>query len=244
MERIYVRARYLKIAHYMFYSLAVFSITSAFALWSSFTEQSVGMIIFSVIYLNASIWLAYFFYKDYKIQLEKVIVVTRYARPYIILSISVFAMTELLLYLIPEMGGLIYSMMFINFYYAFIIIIGGFLYLIKPIRRLFEFQSARALRKGMEIASKYSHFSDVLNYQIGTSPFIDEVLEDIFNNKDFPVPHIQRLEIEVFQSKISDIESRLELAKKWKWSPKIVSHLVNQKDRYLKRIEDIEKYSN
>lgn len=243
MERIYFRAQYLKTAHYLFYSLAVFSITSALALWSSFTEQSVGMLIFSVIYLNASIWLAYFFYKDYKIQLENVIVVTRYARPYIILSISVFAMTELLLFLVPETGGLIFSMMFINFYYAFLIIIGAVMYLVKPVRRLFEFQTAQSLKKGLEIASKYSHFSDIVNYRIGSSPFIDEVLGDIWNNKVYPVPHVQRLEIEVCQAKISDIESRLDLAKKWRWSQKIVDHLKKEKKRYEKRIEDVEKYN-
>jgi len=89
MDRIFVTAQYLKIAHYLFFSLAVFSVTSAFSLWNYFIEESIGFLIFSVIYLNATLWLAYFFYKDYKLELKNIMVITRYAKPYIILSLSV-----------------------------------------------------------------------------------------------------------------------------------------------------------
>jgi hypothetical protein len=243
MEKIYVRARYLRIAHYLFFSLAVFSVTSAFALSGLFAGEVIGLFIFSLMYLNASLWLAYFFYKDYKIQLKDIRVVSRYAKPYVILSIAVFAMTELLIFLVPEMGGLIFSMMFINFYYAFIIIIGAGLYLVKPVRRLFDFQSAQALRKGKEIARKYSHLGDVINYKIGSNPFIDEVLDEIWSNKDYPVPHVQRLEVELCQDRISEIDGRIELAKKWNWSKKIKEHLEREKKRYEKKIDQTMKYN-
>jgi len=244
MEKIYIRAQYLRIAHYLFYSLAVFSVTSALALYGMFADQAIGLFIFSLMYLNASMWLAYFFYKDYKIQLKDIKVVSRYAKPYLILSIAVFVMTEMFIFLVPEMGGLLFSMMFINFYYAFIIIIGAALYLVKPVRRLFDFQSAQALRKGKEIASRYSHLSEVISYKIGSNPFIDEVLDEIWSNRGYPVPHVQRLEVELCQEKISEIEGRIELANKWNWSRKIKEHLDREKKRYEKKIEETMKYND
>ena len=77
----------------------------------------------------------------------------------------------------------------------------------------------------------------MINYKIGSNPFIDEVLDDIWSNKNYPVPHVQRLEVELCQDKISEIEGRMELAKKWNWSKKIREHLEREKKRYEKKIE-------
>jgi len=243
MEKLYVRAQYLKIAHYFFYSMAVFSVTTAFALWETFLFESVGLLIFSIIYLNATLWLAYFFYSDYKLQLKDVRLITRYAKPYVILSITVFVMTELFVLIIPEISGLIFSILFINFYYAFIIIIGAAMYLIKPVRTIFNFQMTRALKNGKEIAMEHSSLEEVANYRIGTDPFMDDILEDIWNNRDFPVPNVQRLEIEACQKKINEIQGRMELAKKLNWSQNLTAHLEREKKRYEKKIEDTMNYN-
>jgi len=153
-------------------------------------------------------------------------------------------MTEAFILIIPGFEGLIFSIMFINFYYAFIIIIGAILYLFKPIRMLFDFQSIRSLRNGKTIAMKYSHFSEVVNYKIGSNPFVDEILGEICSNKTYPVPHVQRLEIELCQNKISEIEGRMELAKKWDWSVKLKNHLDREKKRYEKRIKNVLSYND
>jgi hypothetical protein len=243
MERFYIRAYYLKAAHYLFFSLAVFSLTFALSVWSTFLVESIALLIFTLIYINASLWIAYFFYKEYKIQVKNVIVVSRYAKPYIILGIVVFALTELLIIFFPEIDSLLFSMMFINFYYTFVIILGASLYLVKPIRMLFEYQSHRALTRGKQIASRFSHLSELTNYKIGTNPFVDEVLDDIWSNRTYPVPHVQRLEIELCQSKISEIEGRIELADKMNWSPELRKHLEREKRKYEKKIGIIMKYN-
>ena len=160
-----------------------------------------------------------------------------------ILSLFVFFGTQLLVAITPGMTGLIYSLMFINFYYAFVIMIGASLFLIKPVRRFFEFHRNLALKKGREIAIRHSNLKEVTRYRIGSNPFVDEVLDEIYSNRVYPVPYVQRLEIELCQNRISEIEARMELVKQLRQGSKIADALKKEKERYERRIECIERYA-
>lgn len=244
MERIYLRAYYLKVVHYLFFSLSVFSLTSAIIFYDNFMRESVAFIIFCVIYANVSVFIAYYLFKNYKQQLESIQVIRRYAFPYIVLGLLVFAMTELLSLFIPRLGSLIISLLFINYYYVFIIIIGCLLVILKPVQKLFEFQSKFALTKAKEIAISFSSLSIINSYKIGTNPIIDEILDDIYSNRKYPTPHVQRLEMELIQAEIDYLQSRIVEAIKMKRPRRMIERIVKSKEAMEKKFSDIGNYSD
>ena len=56
------------------------------------------------------------FYMDYKMNVVGDVILKKYAIPYMVLSILIVIMTELLFVLFPETEHLIYSILFINYY--------------------------------------------------------------------------------------------------------------------------------
>jgi len=238
MERIYVSGKFLKTAHYFFFAMSIFSLTSAVAFWDSFMKESVIFIAFCAIYSLASLYIAYLFYRDYRQELSSIMVVRGYMPPYMGMAIAVVLMTSLLAFLIPSAAGLIYSILFINYYYLFIIAIGAGLVALKPVRRLFEFQSKVALSGGLKIAREMSRLPDLKGYRTGTNRDVDDLLEEIWGSKKYPVPHIQRLEIEMCKMRIQELESRIAFSA----SQQQAGMLEREKKRYMKMLENIKDY--
>ncbi len=242
MERVYIRSYYLKAAHYFFYSMSVFSLTVTVSFWRSFMIKSLMFAFFCIIYANIGLWLAYFFYKDYEKEIKGMFVLRRYAPPYVILSIFVVFGAEMLIFTSPDLGNLIFSMLFINYYYVFIVAIGAALYMLKPVRRLFEFRTKRILRNAKSIVLKYSRLPDIKDYKPGTDPIIDEILDDVWGNKDYPVPHVQRLEIEVCRNRIEEIQAKIDVAETENRNKEVIRSLKRKKSRYEKLLEQISSY--
>jgi len=242
MEKFYVRIYYLKASHYFFYAMSIFSLMFAIFFWQESITHSIIMLVSFIVYVNMSLWIAYFFYKDYAEEVKDMAVLKIYSKPYIALSSVVIVLTLILMFLAPNFSGLLYSSLFINYYYVFIIITGFILYTIKPVRRFFEFQRVRALNKGKEIAAKYSHLTDVRHYKIGSSPFIDEMLDDVWVNREYPLPGVKKIEIEICQSRINEIDARIELAREEGRGPEIAKLLKSEKERYEDFLEQTSRY--
>ncbi len=242
MDKIVVRMTYLKSAHYFFFAMAVFSLTAAIAFWEVFLAESTIFLFFCVIYANISFWLAYFFYKDYSEQVENLFVLRRYTWPYVLLSVLVVAMTEGMIVVTPSISGVIYSTLFINYYYLFIVGMGALSYAFKPVRRLFEFKSALAIGKGRDIVLKFSRLDLVREYKTGTDPYIDEMFENIANSKDYPTPHVQRLEIELCSKRLRETETKLELARSQGRNKRHLEMLEREKEEYEHLLEKVRSY--
>jgi cell division protein FtsB len=244
MERIHVQTTYLKVIHYFFFSLAVFSMSAAIIFWEEFVVESILFLVFTAVYANMSIWIAYFFYKDYKYVLKDIELVKRHAPTYVILGLSIVFASSGLSMLLPSLRGFIYSILFVNYYYIFVIIIGWIFLVIKPVRTLFDFQIQRTLSGGKKIAMKYSRLSEVKRYKIGSNPVIDEILENIWHSKEYPTPHVQRLEIEVARREIQDLEAEIELAKQQKRPKELIDQLERRLELKKNRLSDISSYQD
>ncbi len=242
MEKIYVRSNYLKAAHYFFYSMAVFSLIFAITFWESFAIESVMFVVFFIIYITVSLIIAFFFYRDYKKQLEGIVLIKAYAIPYIALSFFIIFATELLSFVSPEFIELVYSALFINYYYVFVIIIGAVLYVLKPVRTLFKFRSRYVLRNAKKIALRYSRLADIKYYKEGTDPLIDDMLDDIWSHRYYPVPQIQKLEIRMCDDHIKTTTQKLKIENAEKKNPDIIERLKKEKERYEKLLEQIRSY--
>jgi hypothetical protein len=242
MERVSVMRQYLKAAHYFFYSMVVLSLTSAIIFWDMFTRESVVFVIYCMLYANVSVWLAYFFYKDYRQELQGTEAVRRYIKPYAMLSVFVVLGAEALAIMAPDLGLLLVSLLFINFYYIFIVIIGLSLYLLKPVRRLFQFETGRTIKNGKKIAAGLSRMRDVRSYRPGTDPIMDEMFEDVWEHRDYPVSQVQRVEAEFINRRIRDVEHRIYLEERRESSPMIMKRLEGEKQKYEKMLEDVMGY--
>ncbi len=242
MDRILIRRAYLKTLHYIFFSLSVLSLTAAISFWESYTVQSVLLLIPFVAYTNSSIWLAYFFYKDYTDEVKNIFVLRFYALPYVLLGAISLLATEAIVLLSPLLSGLLYSFFLVNFYYTFVIMIGAGLYLFKPVRRFFEFQTRLFVSRGRELAMRFSRLKDIRRYEPGQDPVMDEMFEEIWSHKEYPTPYIQNLEIAVCENRIVEIDTELRMIKRAKGSPRAVESLMEKRKRYARLMEDIRNY--
>ena len=229
-------------AHYFFYAMSVFTITVAINFWDSFLVESITLLFFSLFYINASLWLAYFFYKDYEKDILGFSALKNYALRYMGLSIYVVFMTVLLIYMVPGFGELIYSILFINYYYAFAIVIGVLLLVFKPVRILFRFPGGDVIYKAKKIAVKYSRMSELESYAPKTDPIIDSMLEEVWSHKDNPVDYVKNIESYMCESKIREIESNLKFAKLQGKAPHIIEGIQKKKDRYQELLDEIKGY--
>jgi hypothetical protein len=185
--------------------------------------------------------ITYSLFKDYYGQhVRGEDILNKYAYPFVILSVLVVILTELLIFLVPGTRNLIYSILFINFFYMFVVVISALFYTLEPIKRLFEFQTDHILEKAKNIAASHSKLSDVKKYTTGTNPLIDEILDDVWSRKDNPSPDVRRLEVEICVLRISDLGKAIKLAKMQLKGPAFIKKLEKQKKRFEDLLKELD----
>jgi hypothetical protein len=124
MEKIYLSANLLKTLHYTFFYFAVFSFTLGLFFIGFFPSESLSFLLLSIFYTISSFVSAYYFYKDYKIQIEMFKVIKLYLPNYMIITFLTIFSLLIMITITPSLFALIYSFVFINYYTFFITILG------------------------------------------------------------------------------------------------------------------------
>ncbi|RLI97761.1 MAG: hypothetical protein DRO99_02530 [Candidatus Aenigmatarchaeota archaeon] len=237
-DRFYIRLRYLKAVHYIFYTLGVFSLTVAITLWNDYASGSFVFACLSAVHMSGSMLLAYFFYKDYTKELAASSILKSYGLPYFAISITTVLVTEALFIVIPGFSQMMYYMLFANYYYVFIMVIAATLYKVKPVHRLFRMQDRKALEDAKSIALKRSGMKEIGEYRVGTDPVVDQVLDDIHADRG-SAANIKKLELEVCLNKVREIGSWIREAKMRGESPYKIKQLEEKKREYDEKARSI-----
>lgn len=210
MDRIYVSIYYLKTLHYLFFFFAVFSLTAG-VMFSGFALlESLSFFGLSLFYCISSLFVAYRFYKDYREIIEPFRIIRVYFFPYISLVLLTLASVTFMIWIFPSIAPLIFSFLFINYYMFFVIITGFVVSRFRIISRLFEVYNLYILGRAKSIAIKYVLFTDVNEYEVGSNQSIDEILDDIWAHRNYPLPYIRMLEITICEKHIIDINRMLD----------------------------------
>ena len=244
MERIYIRIWYLKCLHYLFFSLAVLSMTAGIMFFNFAILESINFFFLGSFYCISSLLIAYYFYKDYRETVEPLRVIRVYLAPYIILDFWTIGIMALLVWTFPSIISLIYSFLFIDYYIFFFIITGLVLSRFKIVSKFFEMYNVLVLNGAMRIAKEYVRFVDISEYSVGSNPEIDEILDEIWAHRGYPLPHIRKLEIAMCEKDIMDLNkmiSRMRERGADESQQRIIKHLENIKDGYLEKIREIEE---
>ncbi len=242
MERIYIRIWYLKGLHYFFFSLAVFSVTAGIMFFDFMTFESLNFFVLGYFYCLSSLLIAYYFYKDYKKTIEPLMVIKLYFLPYMALSLWTIGTMALLIWTLPQILSLMYSFLFVDYYIFFFIAIGFLLSRFRVVSKLFEMYNDFVLNNAMRIAKQHASFVDVNEYEIGSSPETDEILDDIWVHRDYPLPFIRKLELSICDKHVIDINKILSRMKNDLAAEKrVIKILEREKDYYLKKILQIKQ---
>jgi hypothetical protein len=242
MERIYIRIWYLKSLHYFFFSLAVFSVTAGIVFFDFMAWESLSFFVLGYFYCLSSLLIAYYFYKDYRETVEPLMVIKLYFLPYMVLSLWTIGTMVLLIWTLPHILSLLYTFLFVDYYIFFFIVIGFALSRFRIVSKLFEMYNIFILRNAMRIAKKYASFVDVTEYSIGNSPETDEILDEIWAHRDYPLPFIRKLELSICDKHVIDINNMLNRMRREVATEKIIIKTLNkEKEYYLKKIVDIQQ---
>lgn len=248
MGRIYLGIYYLKILHYFFFALAVFTLTTGTMFFESFTLESLNFFLLCAVYFVTSLYTAFLLYRSYTKLATPIIVVKTYLLPYPILALWVFAMTLFLIYIFPSLAGLVFSFLFVNYYIVFLLVLGVLIGRFGVARRLFEFYNTFNLKRAQVIASKYSRVIEVKGYEIGSDPKADEILDDIWKHKDYPLAQVKKLEARLCEIEITKINKSIEILERWKErsneEDKLLKRLKKEKLEYIKKIDKIQELSD
>ncbi len=209
MERFYVRLYYLKILHYMFFSLGVLSLSIAIILFDIYSLSSRSMIILSVTYTVSSLYIANIFMSQFRKIEKNNREITKQGVRYIFLALYTISLLVIFLNTFPFVVELIYYFIFVNYYIFFLIIIGFILGRFKLVSRLFEVYSDSMLRRAKSFALEYSKYRGLHDYVTGSDERVDEMLETIWSNKTYPLPFIKDLEMYMCNKKIRDIQKAI-----------------------------------
>lgn len=244
MDRIYIKAWYLKTLHYFFFSVAVFSMSAGIMFFDLFSWESLSFFILGWFYCVSSLTIAYYYYRDYRETLEPFRIIKLYFTPYIILVFWTVISMAILLWIFPSLSALIYSFLFVNYYIFFIIIIGFVSSRFKIVSNLFEVYNRMVFNKALELAGKHAFAVNVSEYKIGSHPQIDELLDEIWAHKDYPLPYVRKLEIAICDKKIVEINRTLEKLRKGKATDatkRVIKALEEEKKDYMDKIVKIKK---
>ena len=244
MERIYIRIWYLKSLHYFFFSLAIFSITAGIMFFDFAALESLNFFVLGYFYCFSSLFIAYYFYKDYKETVEPFKVIRVYFVPYIVLVFCTMGSMLFLIWIFPELLVLMQSFLFVDYYIFFFIVVGFVLSRFKIVSRFFELYNVLVLNGAMKIAKEYARFVDVDEYKIGNDPEMDEILDEIWTHRDYPLPYIRKFEIAMCEKDIMDTNrmiSRMRERGADETEKRIIRYLEKIKDGYLEKIRKIEQ---
>jgi len=241
MQRIYVSISYFKTFHYLFFSLAVFSLTAGIMLFDLAEFEALSFFGLSFFYCASSLLVAHYFYKNYRELAEPFRVIRIYLVPYIILLFWTFACTAFLIWIFPYVAGLVYSFLFINYYIFFVIIIGFVSSRFRVVSKFFEVYDLYMLRKAKGIAKQYALTTDAAKYEVGSDPKIDEMLDEIWTHRTYPIPFVRKFESAVCEKHVIGINRMLRnMTGQAKEKDKtVVESLEKMKEDYLRKIKEI-----
>ncbi len=244
VDRIYIRILYLKSLHYFFFSLAVMSLTAGIMFFDLTTWESLNFFVLGYFYFAASLVIAYYFYKDYRETLEPIKVVRFYLLPYMVLVFFTIGFMVLFVLTAPSIIQLIQSFLFVDYYVFFLIAIGFLLSRFKLVSRLFEMYNVFVFRKAKKLAKKYAYLVNIDEYEIGSSPEIDEIFDEIWIHKNYPLPYIRKLEIAICERHIVKINRALVKMRGRgvdESGKKVIEALEKLKQDYFEKIRKIEE---
>lgn len=248
MRRVYLGIYYLKIIHYFFFSVAVFSLTTGIIFWEAFALESVSFFFVCCVYSVSCLYIARSLYTSYAELADPIIVVKTYILPYPLLAFWTVGLTVFLVYTFPYLTELVHAFLFINYYILFFLVIGILLSRFRVVGKLFDVYSGISLRMAQGVASKHSHFVDVMAYKIGSDPRVDEILDDIWHHRDYPLPQVKELETRMCEIEIKNIEKSIEILEgrsgKTGEEGELLLRLKNEKSEYVKKIEDIQEFGD
>jgi len=243
MERIYLGIYYLKILHYFFFSLAIFTLTAGIIFFESFTLESLILFFICSIYSGFSVYIAHSIYRAYKILVEPVMVIRTYMLPYIVLTFLTFGMTISFALIFPYLTELVYAFLFVNYYIVFLLVGGIIISRFRIVKKTFEFYGNLSLMRAKRIASKYSRVVNAKEYDVGTDPEADELLDNIRKNKDYPLPYVKALETRICEIKIQNLTKSIQILEtRTERTPeerKLVEVFKTEKQNYVKKIQEI-----
>ncbi len=174
--------------------------------------------------------------------------VKTYVLPYPLLTFWTFALTLFLVYAFPFLTELVFAFLFVNYYIVFFLLVGILIGKFRVVRRLFEFYSYFNINRAQKIASKYSRVVDVTEYEAGSDPKADEILDDIWHHRDYPLPHVKDLETRLCEIEITKINKSIEILEKRKErreeEDKLLKRLKDDKEKYMKKIEEIHEFAD
>jgi hypothetical protein len=206
------------------------------------TFESLNFFVLGYFYCLSSLLIAYYFYKDYKKTVEPLMVIKLYFLPYMALSLWTMASMVLLVWSLPQVLALVYSFLFVDYYIFFFIVVGFMLSRFRLVSRLFEIYNDFVLNNAMRIAKEYASFVDVTEYSIGSSPETDEILDDIWVHRDYPLPYIRKLELSICDKHLIDINKILSRMKSdLAAEKKVIKILEREKDYYLRKVLQIKQ---
>lgn len=243
MERFYIRIWYLKGLHYFFFSFAVLSITAGMIFFNFALLESLNFLFLGSFYCFYCLVTAYYFYKDYRETIEPFRVIKLYLFPYIILDMWTIGSMVFLIWVFPSFFALLYSFLFIDYYIFFLLLIGLVVSRFRVVSKFFEVYNIFILRRAMGVAKEHARFVDISMYSVGSVPEMDEILDDIWIHKDYPLPHVRKFEIAVCDKRILDITRILNRLRRRpsESERKVIKSLEKQKDDYLEKIREIEE---
>jgi|GEM_PF-1275238 len=245
MERIYIGLYYLKILHYFFFSLAIFSLVSGVIFMESFTLESLNLLFLSSIYSSVSVYIAFSIYRAYKKLAEPIMVIRTYVFPYVLFAFLTLVMTLSIIFIFPYMTELVYAFLFVNYYIIFFIAGGIIMSRFSVAKKTFEFYSNLGLIRAKRFASRYSRVVDLKEYDVGTDTEADELLDNVWDHKDYPLPYVRALEIKVCEIKISNLGRSIQvLESRAERSPeenKLIGVFKAEKQNYIRKIHDVQE---
>jgi hypothetical protein len=185
---------------------------------------------------------AYYYYKDYKKSIEPIKIVRFYLIPYLVLVFWTVVCMLVLVWAFPSVIALVYSFLYVDYYIFFFIIIGFIVSRFKIVSKFFDMYNIFILQKAMGEAKEHAIYVDVGKYSIGSDPEMDEILDEIWAHRDYPLPYIRKLEIAICEKDIIDINNMMARIKERgvdAMDEKIIKHLEKMKDNYLEKIRKI-----
>jgi hypothetical protein len=240
MNRIYLSGYYLQTLHYLFFSFAVLSMTAGMMFFATAFVESIAFLVISLCYTAACLLVAYRLYKNYEEIIEPFRLIKVYLFPYVCLAVLTIASVTFMVWIFPEIAALLYSFLFINYYMLFLILIGFVVGRFKVISRLFEVYDFYVLEKAKRLAKRFTLFNDVEGYKIGSDQTIDEILDELWVHRGYPVPYVRKLEKTYYERRVISISRTLNNLGTGPVNP-VAGSMEKLKKGYIEKIMEIEK---
>lgn len=244
MKRIYIKASYLKILHYFFFYLAVFSFTAGMMFSAFFQAESISFLVMGAFYFFACVIVAFYYYRDYTVLVEPNKVVRFYLSPYLVIAVFTVVSITFMVWIVPSLIDLINSFLFVDYYIFFVIIIGYAFSRFRMIYRFFRVYNRMVLKNAKGIADEHSGFIDAREYVVGSSVEIDEILDEILAHSDYPLPYVRKFEIAICERHINNLSRLIEKIKQGRVREsdrKIIENFEKSKRGYMEKIRKIEQ---